>query len=133
MMRAFLLLIFFELIGDGLHAWLRIPLPGPLMGMFLLTGLLLWKPNAAGAGVTRMARALTSRMALFFVPAGAGVMMEMQRIRAEWLPISVALSVSTVASLLATAFVMQKTVMEAAVGTAAEPTRSLVAESAGGE
>ena len=133
MIRAFLLLIVFELMGEALRQWLSIPLPGSLMGMFLLTGLLLWKPNAASAGVTRAARALTSQLGLFFVPAGAGVMMEMQRIRAEWLPISVALSVSTVASLLATAFVMQKTVMEAAVGTAAEPTRSLVAESAGGE
>jgi holin-like protein len=121
MIRAFLLLIAFELIGDALHRWLSVPLPGPLMGMFLLTGLLLWKPSAASAGVTSTARALTSRMALFFVPAGTGVMMEMQRIRAEWIPISAALCISTVASLLITAFVMEKKTTAAAASPVAEP------------
>jgi holin-like protein len=121
MIRAFFLLIVFEMIGDGLRQWLSIPLPGPLMGMFLLTGLLLWKPNAATDGVTRVARGLTSQMALFFVPAGAGVMMEMGRIRKEWIPISAALCVSTAASMLVTAWVMQKAVDGAAGNDAGEP------------
>jgi holin-like protein len=121
MMRAFLLLIVFELVGGGLQRWLSVPLPGPLIGMFLLTGLLLWKPSAAKAGVTRLARALTSQMALFFVPAGAGVMMEMHRIRAEWIPISAALCISTVASLLITALVMQKATTVSAGNLVADP------------
>lgn len=121
MIRAFLLLIVFELIGNGLHQRLSIPLPGPLMGMFLLTCLLLWKPNVASTGVTRVSRAFTSKMALFFVPAGTGVMMEMHRIRAEWVPISAAFAISTIASLLITAFVMQKATSVADGDLVAEP------------
>jgi len=42
-----------------------------------------------------------------FVPAGVGAMLHFQRIGSEWLPISVALVVSTLLTLVITALVMR--------------------------
>jgi holin-like protein len=108
MIFGFLVLLCFDLLGEYLQQRWSLPVPGPLIGMFLLAALLLIWPRAATASVNRTARGLTSNMALFFIPAGVGVITQMQRIRAEWIPISTALAVSTITSLLATALVMQR-------------------------
>lgn len=46
-------------------------------------------------------------MGLFFVPAGVGVIAQIQRIRLEWLPITAALVLSTLLSLVVSALMMQ--------------------------
>ena len=51
--------------------------------------------------------ALLQHLSLLFVPAGAGVMLHLQRIESEWLPITVALIVSTFAGMAVTGFVLR--------------------------
>jgi len=94
MVRGFALLLLFQLCGEATSRLLDLPIPGNVMGMgFLLLALLLkivklqWLEEAA--------ELLLSRLALFFVPAGVGVMVYGDLIAAEWLPISVATILST--------------------------------------
>ncbi len=95
------LLLAFQLAGEVAAPLLPIPIPGPVVGMVLLlvallTGVvkLAWVKGAADA--------LLSRMGLFFVPAGVGVIAHTELLRREWLPIVAALVVSTVAVLAMT-------------------------------
>ncbi len=94
MVRGFALLLLFQLFGEALSRGFDLPIPGNVMGMgLLLLALMLnivklqWLEEAA--------ELLLSHLALFFVPAGVGVMVYGDLIAAEWLPISVATVLST--------------------------------------
>ena len=50
---------------------------------------------------------LARHLSLLFVPAGVGVMLHVARVVDEWLPIVVALTVSTVLAIAATALTFQ--------------------------
>jgi holin-like protein len=78
-------------------------MPGPVMGMLLLTLILLRRPSAVPESLAASARVLLQNLGLFFVPAGVGVVANFGLIRQEWMPICVALVGSTCLSLLATA------------------------------
>ena len=54
------------------------------------------------------AELLLSNMALFFVPAGVGVMVYGDLIAAEWLPITVATVVSTFVVMFVTGFLAER-------------------------
>ena len=77
---------------------LGLPVPGPVVGMLLLFIPLRVRdriPESIGVAADALARHLS----LLFVPAGVGVMMYFGRLAGEWLPIVVALVVSTIAAL----------------------------------
>lgn len=112
------LLLACELAGETLRSLAHLAVPGPVLGMLLLTGLLLARqrradeagsaPEAGGdSGLERVAGGLISNMGLLFVPAGVGVIAQFALIRAQWLPILAGLFGSTLLGLLATALVMR--------------------------
>ena len=51
--------------------------------------------------------AFLQHLSLLFVPAGVGVMVHLQRVANEWLPITVALILSTFAGMAATAWTIR--------------------------
>jgi holin-like protein len=59
-------------MGEVLARWLRIGLPGPVIGLFLL--LLLLNVESVRAPVAAAAEALLAHLSLLFVPVGVGVM-----------------------------------------------------------
>jgi holin-like protein len=99
-------LLVFQTLGEVLAYALALPLPGPVLGMALLLAWLLADarvaPRLRGTSVE-----LLRHLSLLFVPAGVGVMVHVGRIAQEWLPIVVALVVSTVLALGVTALVVQ--------------------------
>jgi holin-like protein len=104
MVRGLALLLAFQFVGELLSRGLNLPIPGNVLGMaLLLTGL------ASGwiklGWVEEAAEFLLSHMALFFVPAGVGVMIYGGLIAREWLPITVATVVSTFLVMGVTAWV----------------------------
>ncbi len=105
-MLTFLTIIFScQLIGELLVSATGLPLPGPVVGMAILfTGLLLKGHIPDELGKT--ADALIENLALLFIPAGVGVMMHVQLIGRDWLPISVALVTSTALTIIVTAWMM---------------------------
>jgi len=94
MIRGFALLLLFQFGGELISRSLGLPIPGNVLGMgLLLVGFMsgqvkvVWFEEAA--------ELLLANMALFFVPAGVGVMVYTDLIASEWLPISVATVLST--------------------------------------
>lgn len=106
MVRSIFVLLLFQLIGECLFRVLHLPIPGPVIGMALLTVWLLWKPAALDTELERTSWGLLRAMGLLFVPAGVGIVANLQLVRAQWLPIVVGLVGSTALSLFGTAWLM---------------------------
>ncbi|MCM1981432.1 CidA/LrgA family protein [Lyngbya confervoides] len=105
------LLLVYQLMGEISVLLLKIPVPGPVMGMILLFLTLLgqntWLGHPQPAALKSSAEVLLSHLSLLFVPAGAGVVVYINQIIEEWLPITIALSLSTILTLGTTALIMQ--------------------------
>ena len=99
-------LLCYQLIGEVLVLVSGVPVPGPVVGMVLLLLTLLARGKSAES-LDGASTSLLSHLSLLFVPAGVGAMLHFQRIGSEWLPISVALVVSTLLTLVITALVMR--------------------------
>jgi holin-like protein len=92
MLGSLTILLVFQLTGEAISLGLGLPVPGPVIGFILLLVALRLR-----AGV---------HFSLLFVPAGVGVMVHLSRLRDEWLPITVALVLSTLLTIACTALVM---------------------------
>jgi holin-like protein len=99
-------LLLFQTMGEGLAYGLSLPIPGPVIGMVLLFIFLSVKTNAVKK-LAPTSLGLLKHLALLFVPAGVGIMVHAQRMVAEWVPIAVALVISTVVSIVVTAAVVR--------------------------
>ena len=113
MLTGFLILMVFELLGESLQGAFHLPVPGSVLGMFLLALVLVAAEKSAVPAVTamlgdfnRLSHFLLSWMGLFFVPAGAGLLAERDLLARAWLPILAAVTGSTIISILATGLVM---------------------------
>ncbi|MFZ4535515.1 CidA/LrgA family protein [Propionivibrio sp.] len=109
MINALSQLLLYQLVGELLVRALGLPIPGPVLGMAFLFITLLAR-GRVGDELKTSAGYLLQHLSLLFVPAGAGVMLHLQRVGDEWLPITVALVVSTFAGMAVTALVL-KTLM----------------------
>lgn len=106
-MTYLLLLLACQLAGECLQRFLHLVLPGPVVGMFLLTLILLIRGGRVPAGLQTTAGVLLANFGLLFVPAGVGVIAHLDLIREQWAPIVVGVVGSSILSVLATAMVMQ--------------------------
>lgn len=100
-------LLVFQLLGEALVRLAGVPLPGPVAGMAMLCAALVVRgrvPDALGTAADGLARHLS----LLFVPAGVGVMLYVRQLASEWLPIVVALVVSTVLAIAVAAYVFAR-------------------------
>lgn len=101
MVRGMAILLVLQFVGEVISRGFEVPIPGNVIGMGLLLA-------ALGLGwvklewVQQAADLLLAHFALFFVPAGVGVMVYFELIAREWLAISVAMVVSTFAVMAAT-------------------------------
>jgi putative effector of murein hydrolase LrgA (UPF0299 family) len=105
MLEYLTLILACQLVGEFVVASAEIPFPGPVVGMVLLFVLLAVRgrvPQHLG----QAADALLSNLSLLFVPAGVGVMLHFDLLGADVLPLSVALLLSTLATIAVTAWVM---------------------------
>lgn len=101
MLRGITVLLFFQLVGEVIARALVLPVPGPVLGMLLLFGVLLVR--GAPDWLDQTGQALLRFLPLFFVPAGVGIMNHVQLMRAEWLVIAITLLASTVITMITTA------------------------------
>jgi len=113
MLIAFLYLIGCQFIGELVREMTDLPIPGPVIGMFLLATLLVVgggkDSDPVPCDLERTAGTLIHLMGLLFVPAGVGIIAEAPLLREEWLPILAALLGSTVLSIAVTGAVMHWT------------------------
>jgi holin-like protein len=100
-------LLVFQCLGEALVRLAGLPLPGPVAGMALLLVALLVRGGVPGA-LAAAADGLARHLSLLFVPAGVGVMLYARQLADEWLPILVALVVSTVLAIAVAAIVFAR-------------------------
>src|SRR3546814_15582466 len=106
MINALAALIGAQLLGELLRQLLHLPLPGPVIGMFLLVAALLLRGQETQlrrSELTSIADALIGNMGLLFVPAGVGIITASHLLRAYCPPILIGPIVSTFLALLVTA------------------------------
>ena len=99
------LLLIYQLAGEISVLLLRIPVPGPVLGMVMLFLTLALRKRSTES-LDSASSALLSHLSLLFVPAGVGMMIHFDRIINEWLPITIALVLSTIITMMATAAIM---------------------------
>lgn len=99
------ILLAYQLVGEITSRLLQLSVPGPVIGMILLFLTLLLRGSLEKT-LDSATTALLSHLSLLFVPAGVGVVVHLDLIGDEWLPISIALVLSTLITLAATALIM---------------------------
>jgi holin-like protein len=106
-----------QLLGEALARGLGLPAPGPVIGMALMLGLLALRPWLAPALPREMtngelestSKTILAHLSLLFVPAGVGVVQNLDLIARHGLGLTIALVVSTILALATTAFVFSFT------------------------
>lgn len=110
MIAALTWLLLYQLAGEVIARVLSLPVPGPVIGMVLLFTTLVIRGHFGRPiphSMQHTANALLQHLSLLFVPAGTGVMIYLQLIADEWLPITMALIVSTVGGMAVTAVILK--------------------------
>lgn len=105
MIGALTLLLVFQLVGEVLVRAIELPIPGPVVGMGLLLVALVIR-GGPGLELRTTSNGLLQHLSLLFVPAGTGVMLHFRRLADEWLPLMVALAVSTVLAIAVAALLL---------------------------
>lgn len=107
MLQAITAIFACQLAGEAIIVASGLPLPGPVIGMALLFAFLMARGHVP-TDLGRVGDRLLGNLSLLFVPAGAGIMMHVQRLEGEALPIGVTLVVSTLATIAVTALLMNR-------------------------
>jgi holin-like protein len=106
---AFLLLI--QALGEGITHGLKLPFPGPVVGMVILLPALGWarvrEPIAATAEL------LLGHLSLLFVPVGVGVITHLQLVSQYGVQLLAVIVLSTWIGLAVTALVLRQLLREA--------------------
>ena len=110
MIASLSLILLCQLAGEVFVRALKLPMPGPVVGLLLLLVLLLardrFKVLARGPlqqdGVENASRGLLAHLSLLFVPAGVGVVQKLDLIAEHGIAIIVILAVSVGITLLVT-------------------------------
>jgi len=104
MLRALATLLVFQCLGEGVSYLFKLPVPGPVIGMLLLFGFLMLRPQIADA-IEPTALELLRHLSLLFIPAGVGIMVSAGKVRGDALAVVVSLVVSTTLAIAVTALV----------------------------
>ncbi|KAA0182086.1 CidA/LrgA family protein [Cupriavidus gilardii] len=104
MLQTLAILLVFQSVGEVFSYALRLPVPGPVIGMILLFCWLAIDDRLL-AIIQGTTAELLKHLSLLFVPAGVGIMVHGSRIGGEWMPIIVALALSTWLAIATTALV----------------------------
>ena len=106
MIEGLVLLLVIQLLGNVAEMYFHLPVPGSVLGMFLLLIALIANDRLA-SWVRPISLVLISYLAVLFVPAGVGIMLHIDRLKNEALPIGVSLIVSTILTIAVTALVIK--------------------------
>ena len=105
-LRGFTLLLLCQSAGEALARLAHWPLPGPVLGLVLLVGLLQWP--AVRVPVEAAAQPLLGHLSLLFVPVGVGVVTQLGLVAEHGLRLLVVIVASTWIGLAVTALVLRR-------------------------
>ncbi len=101
MLSSFAFLVALVILGDALAAIVGWPVPGPAVGLAVLTAAFAWK-GSPHPGFERLFHLAAPWFPLFFVPAAAGVLAHLALLSAAWLHVAVAIVLGTALVLVIT-------------------------------
>ena len=110
MITALTWLLLYQLAGEVLARVLSLPVPGPVIGMALLFCTLVIRGHTGRPipqSMHHTTNVLLQHLSLLFVPAGTGIMVYLQLIADDWLPITTALIISTLGGMAVTALTLK--------------------------
>lgn len=107
MLHSFLLLLIGQLLGQTVADLFGLPLPGAVLGFAFMFIALLLRPQLATT-LAPAADGLLRHLGLLFVPAGVGIILYLDLLRAEWLPLVVSVLVSTLLGMVVTALIFDR-------------------------
>ncbi len=107
MLRALTLLVLCQFAGEVVARGLGIPLPGPVLGLVLLLAILIVR-GGPGEELRATSNGLLRHLSLLFVPAGVGIVTQLDALAQDWAAILVAILVSTALGLAVTGWLMQR-------------------------
>ena len=110
MIASLSLILLCQLAGEVIVRGLGLPMPGPVVGLFVLLSLLLARDRFTllahgplqGDGVEGASRGLLAHLSLLFIPAGVGVVQKLDLLAEHGIAILLILAVSVVITLLVT-------------------------------
>lgn len=107
MIKGIFIILFFYFIGQCISYLISGFIPGSIIGMMLLFLSLTFKLFSPDR-VSEVADAFTKNMAIFFIPAGAGLLGSYGIISKFWMSILIVCSVSTILVIAVVALVQQQ-------------------------
>lgn len=108
MLNALTILICCQFAGEVIARFTAMPLPGPVVGLLLLLGFLVLRDRTPDRDLAITSGWILRHFGLLFVPAGVGVITQLDVIGDNWLPLLIAIPVSTLLGLLVTGWLMQR-------------------------
>lgn len=90
--------------GSWLVQWMGVPVPGALLGMLVLLGVLLCLPRVPAA-LIRVSDWMLRNLVLWILPSALGVIAYGAALQAHWLPIVLASVIGTALTAAVTAWV----------------------------
>ena len=106
MIRGLIILLGFQGAGEIVSRLFSLPIPGPVIGLVLLLTFLI-RRGKIDAPIDTVASALTRHLGLLFVPAAVGVVMFWPQLRTQFWAVGIALIVSVMATIAASAAVLR--------------------------
>lgn len=107
MLRTLTILIACQFIGEVIARAGDLPLPGPVIGLVLLLGWLVFR-GGPDEEMRTTSSGLLRHLLLLFVPAGAGIVTQLDVLGQNFFPAIVAIVVSTALGLGVTGWIMQR-------------------------
>ena len=104
-MRGLFILLFFHTLGEIGNLYLGVPLPGPIIGLFLLL-ITLFVVKTVPDDVHTTGNMLISNLGMLLVPAATGFCYYLVEIQGQILPIAAAASLGTVLAIAFTSLLM---------------------------
>lgn len=101
MLQTLGLLLGCQLAGEFVARGLSLPIPGPVLGLVILLAALVLRSSLAGA-LRSTCQVILAHLLLMFVPAGVGVIGNLDVLSSDWAKLLVVLTLSTILSMLVT-------------------------------
>jgi holin-like protein len=112
MLNALTLLVTCQFAGEIVARGIGLPLPGPVVGLLLLLVGLIVRARLGrggpGAELKATAQGLLGNLGLLFVPAGVGVVTQLDVLGRNFVPVAAAIVASTFIGLLVAGWIMQR-------------------------
>lgn len=99
MLRTVLVLCGFQLLGESVGALFSLPVPGPVIGMFLLLAVLMIRRRVTPQ-FQQHSHALFAYLPLILVPPSVGVLAHLELMSRDWLPVTGVLVITLLISLV---------------------------------